>query len=135
VARPIRRPALAAVALAAVLAGGGCTGGGGGRAATAFDGNGLYRVGRDIQPGTYRTAGVGPETRVPPESGIVHTADDDGVRKCTWVRYAAPTASGIGAGTNVIAVGAEPSGPVEVTIEPTDHQFVTFGCLRWERVG
>ncbi|HEX4817210.1 MAG TPA: hypothetical protein VFV66_31085, partial [Nonomuraea sp.] len=68
-------------------------------------------VGRDIQPGTYRT--TGPTTGFP---------------MCYWARMdgASPTAA------DVIDSGT-PAGPATVTIQPTDKAFQTAGCAEWTR--
>lgn len=68
-------------------------------------GNGTWRVGIDIEPGTYRSTG---------------NAD------CYWVRL-----SGFGgSGEEIIANGLE-TGPAVVTIQPTDAGFKTERCGDW----
>lgn len=67
-----------------------------------------YVVGRDLQPGTYHTAG--------PESGF---------SMCFWARLRA-------AGGGVLATGM-PTGPVSVTIQAADGAFQTGGCKEWTR--
>ncbi|WP_143022169.1 hypothetical protein [Nonomuraea maritima] len=67
-----------------------------------------YVVGRDLQPGTYHTAG--------PESGF---------SMCFWARLR-------GAGGGVLATGM-PTGPTGVTIQATDGAFQTGGCKEWTR--
>ncbi|MGI5292238.1 hypothetical protein ACQEVF_54320 [Nonomuraea polychroma] len=68
-------------------------------------------VGRDIQPGTYRTAG--PTT---------------GFSMCFWARMKSTSANL----ADVITSGM-PQGPATVTIEPTDKAFQTGGCAEWIR--
>jgi hypothetical protein len=77
--------------------------------ATSFRGEGVYRVGVDIAPGTYRTAG--------PASG----------RSCYWERQSA-----FGGGFDAIIANESLRGPGVVTILPTDKGFKTSGCQRWE---
>ncbi|CAL9442424.1 hypothetical protein SUDANB58_02279 [Streptomyces sp. enrichment culture] len=86
---------------------------GAGRAAgreAAFEGDGDFRVGTDIEPGTYRTTG-----------------NTDGT--CYWER--AEDASGeldsLLANDNVTGTGY-------VTVKPTDKLFESSGCNDWEAV-
>ncbi|WP_445527227.1 hypothetical protein [Streptomyces cyslabdanicus] len=78
--------------------------------APAFDGDGSYVVGKDIQPGTYKTAG---------------NSDS-----CYWER--ARDASGefesILANDNV-------TGTSYVTVKASDKLFKTNGCEGWQTVG
>lgn len=76
-------------------------------------GEGIYRVGSDIQPGTYRTAGPSP------------AAFDD----CYWER-SKDTSGELKA---VIAKGLV-SGPATVTIKPADRAFKSSGCETWIKV-
>jgi hypothetical protein len=72
-------------------------------------------VGRDIQPGTYKSkpaSGGGP------------------VRMCVWRRLRDTS----GDRDSTIDGGAA-RGSVRVTIKPSDGAFQTFGCAGWERVG
>ncbi|MEV0228765.1 hypothetical protein [Nonomuraea sp. NPDC050786] len=63
-------------------------------------------VGKDIQPGTYRT--TGPIT---------------GSTMCYWARLRSATGD--------IAATGMPKGPASVTIEATDKAFVSGGCAEW----
>lgn len=76
--------------------------------------DGLYRVGVDVQPGTYTTAGAFPGSLMP----------------CVWSRIDQLPGGGsvtIDAGTSIA--------PVTVTIEPGDDAFMTTGCRGWSRAG
>ncbi|TDD22225.1 hypothetical protein [Nonomuraea diastatica] len=66
-------------------------------------------VGKDVQPGTYRTSG--------PAAGF---------SMCYWARMRS-------ADGDVIATGM-PAGAATVTIEATDEAFQTGGCAEWTRV-
>ncbi|WP_188195080.1 hypothetical protein [Nonomuraea sp. SYSU D8015] len=68
-------------------------------------------VGKDIQPGKYRTAG--------PAAGFT---------TCFWARMKGTSASP----ADVIASDM-PTGPSTVTIEATDKAFSTGGCAEWIR--
>ncbi|TMR96873.1 hypothetical protein EJK15_20740 [Nonomuraea basaltis] len=68
-------------------------------------------VGKDIQPGTYRTAG--PMTGFP---------------MCFWARMKSTSANP----ADVITSGT-PAGPDTVTIQATDKAFQTGGCAEWTR--
>ncbi|TMR16984.1 hypothetical protein ETD86_23965 [Nonomuraea turkmeniaca] len=68
-------------------------------------------VGRDIQAGTYRTAG--PTT---------------GFSMCFWARMKSTSANPADVITSDM-----PTGPATVTIEPTDKAFQTGGCAEWAR--
>ncbi len=81
---------------------------------SSFDGDGVYRVGIDIQPGTYRSGG--------PASGDVPL--------CYWERLSEFGARGIG---GIIANGSE-QGPAVVTIDRSDVGFRTSGCQAWSKV-
>src|SRR5687768_5366489 len=70
-------------------------------------------VGRDIAPGTYRTAGA-------PGGGY-----------CFWSRLS----SASGQGSDIIASDGSYGGQLIVTIEPTDVLFKTRGCAPFERIG
>ncbi|WP_030341486.1 hypothetical protein [Streptomyces sp. NRRL S-1022] len=76
----------------------------------AFGGDGDYRVGTDVQPGTYRTAG-----------------NTDGL--CYWER--AKDASGE---LDSMLANDNVSGTSYVTIKPTDKLFKSHGCEGWEAV-
>ncbi|MGN9839293.1 hypothetical protein ACTMTI_14345 [Nonomuraea sp. H19] len=68
-------------------------------------------VGKDIQPGTYRTAG--PTT---------------GFSMCFWARMKSTSANI----SDVITSGM-PTGAATVTIEAADKAFQTAGCAEWTR--
>jgi hypothetical protein len=75
---------------------------------TEFAGTGVFRVGVDIVPGTYRTEG--------PAIGVSH---------CYWERESAfGDSDGIIANDNI-------EGPGVVTIKSTDVGFKTSHCQRW----
>ncbi|WP_328682737.1 hypothetical protein [Streptomyces sp. NBC_00343] len=75
-----------------------------------FDGDGDFRVGTDIKPGTYRTSG-----------------NTDGM--CYWER--AKDASG---DTDSPPANDRVSGASYVTVEATDKVFESSGCKDWETV-
>lgn len=75
-------------------------------AASTF-GNGVYVVGSDIEPGTYRT---------------------DGGSNCYWARL-----SGLGGGFEDIIANGLPDGPATVEIRPGDEAFESSGCADWNR--
>ncbi|CAL9506695.1 hypothetical protein SUDANB6_03561 [Streptomyces sp. enrichment culture] len=84
-----------------------------GRAAgrgTAFEGDGDFQVGTDIEPGTYRTTG-----------------NTDGM--CYWER--AKDASGE---LDSLLANANVGGTGYVTVKPTDKLFKSSGCNDWEAV-
>lgn len=74
-------------------------------AANTFDGEGLYIVGEDIQPGTYRSAGSG---------------------YCYWERL-----SGLSGEFDDLITNDTGEGPMAVTISPNDVAFSTNGCAEW----
>ncbi|MGW2031246.1 hypothetical protein [Streptomyces sp. NPDC001811] len=76
----------------------------------AFGGDGEYRVGTDVKPGTYRTAG-----------------NDDGM--CYWER--AKDASGE---LDSLLANDNVSGTSYVTVKATDKLFKSSGCEDWEAV-
>lgn len=75
---------------------------------TVMETDGMYRVGIDIEPGTYRTAGKSAE----------------GATECYWARLSSLNEVDI-LGSSV---GAEPQ---VVLIEPGDSAFVTRSCQTW----
>lgn len=88
--------------------GGGGNGGGGGSGGVRNFGDGTYRVGSDIDPGTYRAPGG---------------------NSCYWERL-----SGFGGDLNdIITNEVAVKNPV-VTIEASDAGFSTDGCGTWERL-
>jgi hypothetical protein len=77
---------------------------------TMIETDGMYRVGTDIVPGTYRSGGTSPE----------------GESDCYWatLRSLKPTDvinSDIG------------TGPQVVMIQPSDRAFVTHSCQTWQK--
>ncbi|WP_406125601.1 hypothetical protein [Streptomyces sp. NBC_00989] len=77
----------------------------------AFDGDGDFRVGTDVKPGTYRTNG-----------------NTDGM--CYWER--AKDASG---DTDSLLANDNVSGASYVTVKATDKIFKSSGCKDWAAVG
>jgi len=75
-------------------------------------GDGVWVVGADVQPGTYRSTG--------PAS-----------RYCMWSRH--NTLAG-GPMDGIIASDGSSAGGVLVTIQPTDKVFRTRGCVPFQRV-
>ncbi|MER5929666.1 hypothetical protein [Streptomyces sp. NPDC002054] len=74
---------------------------------------GMVRVGADIAPGTYKSAG-------PAEGSI----------GCYWER-----AKNAEHGLESIAANDNPTGPAVVTISPKDGYFKTTGCADWKKTG
>lgn len=75
--------------------------------ATASFGDGIWRVGKDIGAGTYRSRGG---------------------NGCYWARLRS-----FGGGLNAIIANATPSGPTVVTLKRTDKGFETTRCSNWSR--
>ncbi|MFF9819843.1 hypothetical protein [Streptomyces sp. NPDC014006] len=82
--------------------------------ATTVSGDGEYRVGIDIAPGTYRTDGPA----------------DSALPTCYWER----DKDAKGEFTSIIA-NDDPTGSAVVTILPTDELFKTQCCKNWVKVG
>ncbi|MFJ5301245.1 hypothetical protein [Streptomyces sp. NPDC088350] len=82
-----------------------------GKKKPAFQGDGDFRVGSDIEPGTYRSSG-----------------NTDGV--CYWER--AEDSSG---DTDSLLANDKVSGTGYVTVKATDKFFKSSGCTDWEAVG
>ncbi len=80
-------------------------------AATTIPGDGTFAVGAEVQPGMYRTAG-------PASYG------------CYWERL-----SGLSGGFDQVLANEYASGPMTVTIRPSDKGFKTSGCQEWRKVG
>lgn len=78
---------------------------------------GVYLVGVDVQPGTYRTDGAAPRRYV------------DGY--CMWSRH---DSVGGGPFDGIIASDGSFDGQLIVTIEPGDKRFMTRGCQPWTRI-
>ncbi len=96
---------IAAVAVGGVLWSVGSTAIGWAGTARSFPGNGIYRVGKDVAAGTYRSRGG---------SG------------CYWARLRAFSGD-----LNAILANMNVDGPTVVTIKPTDRGFETQRCGTW----
>lgn len=79
---------------------------------TSFKGDGTYRVGADIAPGTYTTAG--------PAKG--------GIGSCYWSRL-----SSLDGEFGSIIANENLEGQGVVTIAATDAAFKTTGCQDWNK--
>jgi hypothetical protein len=95
--------AVASLVIIGVLSGFAATGWA--AAARTFPGSGIYRVGKDIAPGTYRSRG------------------GDG---CYWARLRS-----FGGDLNSILANTTADGPTLVTLRPTDRGFETRRCGTW----
>ena len=74
----------------------------------SISGDGIWLVGTDIRPGTYRGGGDG----------------------CYWARL-----SGTSGDFDELITNGNPSGPTVVTIKSSDEAFETQNCGEWERIG
>jgi hypothetical protein len=72
--------------------------------------DGTYRVGIDIVPGTYRSAGANPQ----------------GGSDCYWARLNSLNP------THIITNGLG-TGPQVVAVQPGDTAFLTHSCLTWQK--
>src|SRR6476619_4716084 len=77
---------------------------------TTMETDGTYRVGTDIVPGTYRSAGTSPE----------------GATECYWARLSSLNE------THIIENNIS-TGPQLVIIQPGDRAFLTHGCQPWQK--
>ena len=77
---------------------------------TIIETDGTYRVGTDIVPGTYRSAGPSPE----------------GASDCYWARLNSLNE------THIIDSNIS-TGPQVVTIQPSDRAFLTHSCQPWRK--
>jgi hypothetical protein len=77
---------------------------------TIMETDGTYRVGTDIVPGTYRSAGTSPE----------------GATDCYWARLSSLNE------THIIDSNIS-TGPQLVIIQSTDRAFLTHGCQPWQK--
>ncbi|MFF1481760.1 hypothetical protein ACFVYD_30130 [Streptomyces sp. NPDC058301] len=84
------------------------------RPATTVNGDGQYRIGTDIQAGTYRTDGP----------------SDSSLPNCYWERDRDAKGE-----LNSIIANGNPTGSAVVTILPADKLFKTQGCKEWIKVG
>ncbi|MBE1606220.1 hypothetical protein [Actinopolymorpha pittospori] len=78
--------------------------------ASTISGDGIYLVGKDIKPGTYRAT---------PKAGA----------NCYWQRL-----SGLSGDLNDTLANGLPAGPVVVTIKSTDKAFESQRCGAWTRL-
>lgn len=76
-------------------------------------GDGVWLVGSDVQPGTYRSAGA---------------VDGD---YCMWSRHSSTSGGVI---ENIIASDGSFAGQMVVTIEPGDKLFRTKGCEPFQKL-
>ncbi|MFD3696438.1 hypothetical protein ACFWUZ_09780 [Streptomyces sp. NPDC058646] len=81
---------------------------------TEIAGDGTFLVGRDVRPGTYRTAGP----------------QDDAFPNCYWARLR-NTSGDLAA----IIANDNAQGQAVVTIAAGDRAFDTKGCRPWTRIG
>jgi hypothetical protein len=79
--------------------------------ATAFSGDGVFIVGRDIQPGTYQSPGVA-----------------DGAGECYYARLASTNS------TDIIDNNGT-TGPNVVTVSPGDVALEVSGCQDFKKIG
>ena len=79
---------------------------------TTMETDGTYRVGTDIVPGTYRSAGPSPE----------------GSSDCYWARLNSLNE------THIIDSNIS-TGPQVVIIQPSDRAFLTHSCQPWQKTG
>lgn len=77
---------------------------------TTMETDGTYRVGTDIVPGTYRSAGPSPE----------------GASDCYWARLSSLNE------THIIDSNIS-TGPQVVMIQPSDRAFLTHSCQPWHK--
>ena len=77
---------------------------------TTMETDGTYRVGTDIVPGTYHSAGASPE----------------GASDCYWARLSSLNE------THIIDSNIS-TGPQVVMIQPSDRAFLTHSCQPWQK--
>jgi hypothetical protein len=77
---------------------------------TTMETDGTYRVGTDIVPGTYHSAGPSPE----------------GTSDCYWARLKSLNE------THIIDSNIS-TGPQVVMIQPSDRAFLTHNCQPWQK--
>lgn len=75
----------------------------------SIPGDGVFLVGEDIKPGTYRSNADG--------------------GYCYWARL-----SGLSGELDDIIANGNPTGPTVVTISSSDEAFETNGCGEWKRI-
>ncbi|MDC9006013.1 hypothetical protein [Mycobacterium marinum] len=86
-------------------------------------GNGVFLVGTDMLPGTYRTEG-------PANPLILVFGRVSELSTCSWSTHSTPAAS-----TDDIIDTNTSMGPMSVVIPPTVAAFQTMNCKLWMRVG
>src|ERR1700759_1012709 len=86
-------------------------------------GNGVFRVGPDIEPGLYRTGGTASTWGV--WINNIPTQDE----MCSWFTYSTPDANK----ENVVQANSS-MGPMYATINTTIKAVESKTCLRWRRV-
>jgi len=85
-------------------------------------GNGVFRVGTDIEPGTYRTQG-------PSNPLVLVFGDVAPISLCSWSTHSAPEA------TDSDLVDANSSlGPMYAKVPDTVAAFKTENCQPWTQV-
>lgn len=75
--------------------------------------DGVWIVGTDVQPGTYRSTGA------------------SGDRYCMWSRHSSVSGGPL---DNIIASDGSSAGQMVVTIEPSDKLFRTHKCAPFQKV-
>ncbi|ABL05968.1 hypothetical protein OSH39_02710 [Mycobacterium ulcerans] len=86
-------------------------------------GNGVFLVGTDMLPGTYRTEG-------PANPLILVFGRVSELSTCSWSTPSTPAAN-----TDDIIDTNTSMGPMSVVIPPTVAAFQTMNCKLWMRVG
>lgn len=87
-----------------------------------FPGDGVFLVGTDIAPGTYRTEG-------PSNPLILVFGRVSELSTCSWSTHSAPEVSN----ENIVDTNTS-MGPMSVVIPPTVAAFQTHNCKLWMRV-
>ncbi|WP_099024697.1 hypothetical protein [Mycolicibacterium palauense] len=90
--------------------------------AAQIPGNGVFRVGVDIEPGTYRSQG--PSTPL-----ILVFGDVSPISFCSWSTHSTPAA-----GDGDLVDANSSLGPVYATVPATVVAFRTANCQPWTRV-
>jgi hypothetical protein len=85
-------------------------------------GNGVFRVGTDIAPGTYQTQG-------PSNPLIIVLGRISPLSSCSWSTHSTPEA-----GPGDVVNANTSMGPMYATIPDTVAAFETRNCLPWTRV-
>lgn len=87
-----------------------------------FPGDGVFLVGTDIAPGTYRTEG-------PSNPLILVFGRVSELSTCSWSTHSAPEVSN----ENIVDTNTS-MGPMSVVIPPTVAAFQTHNCKLWMRI-